>query len=175
MNTVSRVLVTVPVALVAVVATSWVWSRTHPHVIRTERVIDAPPERVWPVLEANERWSEWNPSIVRSRGRFVEGGTVTNTVRSGDGSMTFTPRVLAVEPDRELRWSGTSYVRGLADGEHSFVLEPLAGRRTRLVQEERFVGALVPFAGRTLDLEDDFEAVNEALARRVEADVPSTP
>ena len=36
-------------------------------------------------------------------------------------------------------------------------------------------GALVPFAGRTLDLEDDFEAVNEALARRVEADVPSTP
>ena len=45
--------------------------------------------------------------------------------------MTFKPRVLNAEPERELRWLGHLLVPGLFDGEHSFTIEPLQENRVR--------------------------------------------
>jgi hypothetical protein len=50
--------------------------------------------------------------------------------------MNFKPTVLAVEPERELRWIGRFLVRGLFDGEHSFRIEPLDHNRSRFIQSE---------------------------------------
>jgi hypothetical protein len=63
------------------------------------------------------------------------------------------------------------YVPGLFDGEHSFVIEELGPGRTRLVQEETFKGALVPFLSGMLKNETlpGFEAMNKALAARAES------
>ncbi|MGH2735621.1 MAG: SRPBCC domain-containing protein, partial [Actinomycetota bacterium] len=62
-------------------------------------------------------------------------------------------------------------VKGLFDGEHRFTLEPTNGGGTRVVQGERFSGALVPLLRRSLDdgTLAGFRAMNEALKRRVEA------
>ena len=62
--------------------------------------------------------------------------------------MRFAPTILSVRPDRELRWLGRFFVRGLFDGEHYFLLEPLNERRTRFIQGETFSGLLVgPLSG----------------------------
>ena len=57
---------------------------------------------------------------------------------------------------------------GLFDGEHAFVLTPLADGRTRLDHWERFAGVLLPIAkGMIYDATvQSFHALNAALAER---------
>jgi hypothetical protein len=87
----------------------------------------------------------------------------------GSRAMTFKPTVLEAEPQRELRWLGDLFLPRLFDGEHSLRIEPIGGDRVRFVQAERFLGALVPLLGGTLEAtRRGFEAMNEALKRRAE-------
>ncbi len=81
--------------------------------------------------------------------------------------MAVRPKVLAVEPDAELRWSAG--LPGLIGGEHSFTLTPADGG-TRLVQSETFRSLLVPLSSKTLAAaESGYEALNNALKAYVEA------
>jgi hypothetical protein len=85
--------------------------------------------------------------------------------------MRFQPVLLAVDPQRELRWRGSVGVRGVFDGEHIFQLQKLAGGGTRLLHGERFSGLLVPFIMRGAMLEatrNGFIAMNTALKKRLE-------
>ncbi|UQI46732.1 SRPBCC domain-containing protein [Streptomyces sp. HU2014] len=86
--------------------------------------------------------------------------------------MTFRPRVLTAEPGRELRWLGRLPVPGLFEGEHRFLLTPVAGG-TRLVQSEVFRGLLVPLLERRIrDTRTDFRSLNAALKARAERRPP---
>ena len=58
--------------------------------------------------------------------------------------MTFKPTVLAVHPERELRWLGRFILPGLFDGEHSFRIESRP-RRQPLIPSRR-ASAAVSFA-----------------------------
>ncbi len=89
---------------------------------------------------------------------------------SGARGITFRPRVLKAEPDRELRWLGHFLIPGLFDGEHVFTIEPLEVGRVRFVQHEIFTGLLVPFFMRWLekDTRRGFEEMNRALKLRAE-------
>ena len=133
--------------------------------------IDASTEEVWQVLAETGRYGEWNPFIPSLRGELREGAKLEVQIAPPGGkTMTFRPTVLAAAPGRELRWLGRLLAPGLFDGEHRFLLEPLADRRTRLVQSERFSGILVGALGRTLDrTRSGFEEMNKALKARVEA------
>ena len=133
--------------------------------------IDASTEEVWQVLAETGRYGEWNPFIPSLRGELREGAKLEVQIAPPGGkTMTFRPTVLAADPGRELRWLGRLLAPGLFDGEHRFLLEPLADRRTRLVQSERFSGILVGALGRTLDrTRSGFEEMNKALKARVEA------
>ena len=87
----------------------------------------------------------------------------------GARATTFKPAVRAVERNRELRWLGRLLVPGIIDGEHSLLIEPREGGRSRFVQSERFSGLLVGFVKGTLaKTEDGFEQKNAALKTRVE-------
>jgi hypothetical protein len=78
---------------------------------------------------------------------------------------------LVAEPRRELRWLGRLFVPGIFDGEHIFRIEPLEHGRSRFVQAERFSGVLVPLLRKTLEqTRHGFEAMNEALRQRAEAE-----
>ena len=85
--------------------------------------------------------------------------------------MTFKPKVLNAEPNRELRWLGHLLVPGLFDGEHSFTIQPLGENRVRFAQREAFRGLLVPLFARNLDNSTlrGFKEMNGALKERAEA------
>ena len=75
------------------------------------------------------------------------------------------------DPGRELRRLGRFLVPGLVDGEHAFIIEPLADNRVRFVHRETFRGLLVPLVFKSMapDLEASFQAMNNALKERAEA------
>lgn len=156
-------------ALVVLIAGLYTWTRVNPHEIRTEIEIAAPAEQVWEVLADTEAYPEWNPFIISSTGNLEEGGQLTNEISNDGSTRTFKPRVLVVNEAKELRWIGRFGAPGIVDGEHYFILEDAGDGRTRLIQGETFTGVLVPFAGRALDVADEFNAMNTALKARVEA------
>jgi hypothetical protein len=137
--------------------------------IATEVEIDAPPARVWQVLVDLPAYAEWNPFIVEAAGRVAVGETLSlHMALPGREPMTIEPRLLVVEPARELRWRGQLFVPGLFDGEHVFVLTPLEGGRTRVDHFERFSGLLLPLAKLLIEdaTHEAFLALDAALAAR---------
>ena len=56
------------------------------------------------------------------------------------------PKLLAATPGKELRWLGKLGLRGIAAGEHFFVLTTNADGTTRLNHGERYSGALIALA-----------------------------
>lgn len=135
--------------------------------IRTEIEIAAPPAKVWQVLTDNGAYPQWNPFIVEMKGRVAAGETLTNSlVQPGSDPMTFSPTVLAVTPEKELRWIGRLFAPRIFDGEHYFQLEPTA-TGTRFVHGENFRGVLLWFIS-TDQFKPSFEAMNAALKARAE-------
>ena len=85
--------------------------------------------------------------------------------------MSFTPKVLRAEPNRELRWLGQLLLPGIFNGEHYFIIEPLADNRCRFRHGENFSGLLVPLFSKKLDrtVTPGFAEMNLALKARAEA------
>jgi hypothetical protein len=137
--------------------------------LRSEIDIAAPPARIWEILTDFESYPEWNPFILTLGGDLRQGAPLTVRIRPpGRRAMTLRPTVVALEPERELRWLGKLVVGGIFDGEHSHRLES-ADAGTRYVQSERFSGILVPFTDGILrSTREGFEAMNSALKSRAE-------
>ena len=138
--------------------------------ISTTIDIHATPQAVWDVLSDFAAYGEWNPFMDRIQGTPEVGAKlVVHMSPPGGRGMTFKPTVLAATPARELRWLGTLGVRGLFDGEHSFLLTPNADGSTRVTHAEHFSGILVAALKGTLkNTHAGFEAFNLALKDRVE-------
>jgi hypothetical protein len=136
--------------------------------------IDASAEHVWSVLADLGKFSQWNPFMTSVQGELKVGARPeVHIVPPGGRGMTFSPTVLAVEPNRVMRWLGKVGFRGLFDGEHSWTIVPREGGGVRFVNHERFSGLLVPLFSRTLDqAEHGFDAMNRALKERAEAPPP---
>jgi hypothetical protein len=127
---------------------------------------------VWSVLVDLPAYREWNPFIVDASGRVAVGDTLSlRMALPGRSPMSIEPTVLVVAPGQELRWKGRLFFPGLFDGEHSFVLTPLADGRTRLDHSERFAGLLLPLARALIydDTVQSFRALDAALASRAAA------
>jgi hypothetical protein len=140
--------------------------------LHTEIEIEAPAERVWELLTDFASYPEWNPFIRSISGQPTPGERLEVRLEPPGGrGMTFKPKVLNAEPNRELRWLGHLLVPGLFDGEHSFTIQPLEENRVRFVQREAFKGLLVPLFSRSLDTNTQrgFEEMNRALKERTEA------
>jgi hypothetical protein len=137
--------------------------------IATAVEIDAPPARVWKVLVDLPAYHEWNPFIVEASGNVAVGEELSLSMAlPGHEPMAIQPRLLVVQPERELRWKGKLVLPGLFDGEHAFVLTPLEHGRTRLDHFEQFGGLLLPIArGMVYEATvQSFHALNVALAKR---------
>jgi hypothetical protein len=115
-------------------------------------------------------FATWNPFLRRADGELRPQSKLDVQIAPpGARAMSFKPTVLAVEPERELRWIGHLIVPGFFDGEHSFRLESLDSGGTRFTMAEQFSGLLVPFFGGTIDkTQSGFQQMNVALKARAE-------
>src|SRR5438105_4520664 len=133
--------------------------------IRTDVLIQAPPDKVWEVLTDFSSHASWDPFLSGIEGKVALGERLAVHFRQG---MTFRPVVTELRPGRVLEWLGKLFIGGLFDGRHRFELIP-EGDATRFVQSEVFSGVLVPLLKKVLaDTERNFAALNSALKQRAE-------
>jgi uncharacterized protein YndB with AHSA1/START domain len=111
---------------------------------RSEIEIAAPPETVWDVLTAIERWPSWNPDVksVSMEGPAAEG----SVFRWKAGPGTITPTIRRVEPPRLIAWTGkTLGIKAI----HFYRLEPRDGK-TLVRSEESYEGLVARLLRGTL-------------------------
>lgn len=143
------------------------------HQLQTEIEIEAAPDRVWKILTDFAAYPEWNPFIRFVHGVPRQGARLEVRIQpSGTKGMTFRPSVLTADVDRELRWLGRFLFPGLFEGEHRFLIEPIASEKVRFRQSEQFSGILVPIFRASLDRDTKrgFEEMNLALKMRAESE-----
>ena len=139
--------------------------------IYTEILINASAEKVWKVFTNFDQYSDWNPFIKSLKGIPKEGGSIEVFLQPpGNKGMTFQPRVLKFEANKEFRWIGKFILPRLFDGEHSFLLKDNKDGTCTFIQYERFRGILIPFLKSMLDKDTKagFEQMNLALKKRCE-------
>ena len=134
--------------------------------IETRIQINAPAEKVWEIFSDFEQYPEWNPFVKSLTGEVAKEKQITAVLPG----MTFKPTVLKFEKDKELRWLGKLFFKGLFDGEHYFILQKNEGGSTTFVHGENFSGLLVGLFRKKLETETKagFEEMNEALKARAE-------
>jgi hypothetical protein len=140
--------------------------------IETRVLINARPEQVWSTLTDFEAYPDWNPFIVKLKGKPVVGTTLGVHLKLGNKTpQVFKPKVLVAQRGGEFRWRGKLFVRGLFDGEHYFKLRPLKDGQTELTHGEQFSGLLAGLIMRMIHAEtvQGFGLMNRALRARVEA------
>jgi hypothetical protein len=138
--------------------------------IETNINIKATPEKIWNILMDFENYGTWNPFIQSIKGERSLGKQLEASIGLGEKGMTFKPIVQVVEKNCEFEWLGSLLMKGIFDGRHSFVLEPISETETKLIHSESFSGI---FSGIILkmikeDTEKGFKAMNEALKKRAE-------
>ena len=147
--------------VIAIVAAAAIFTKKTFHV---ETVVAASPEAVWAVLIDSTRYAEWNPVFVAVDGDYVEGATVTNTVRFPDGSdVEMAATVETLSDRKELRQTGG--IPGFLTFDHRWLLVPEDGG-TRVVKHEVDRGLWLWFWNSDW-IEPAYERVLEALAERV--------
>jgi len=139
--------------------------------IKTQVIIKAPLYKVWAVLMDFENYPDWNSFIKKITGRPKVGGQIQVRIVSPEGKhMTFKPVVLAFEHNKEFRWLGKLWFKGLFDGEHTFELKDQGKGTTVFNHSETFKGILVGLFKKQLEnsTRSGFERMNRDLKKRVE-------
>jgi len=139
--------------------------------VHTEIDIAAAAARVWAVLADLKKYPAWNPMIRRAEGELRAGSRLTLFFNPpGTKGRSFRPKLLAVDPVRELRWQGQPGFPLFFESEHVFIIEPAAKGGCRLTHDMLFYGLLVPPVRRKLarSVVGPFELMNKALKARVE-------
>lgn len=140
--------------------------------ITAEVVIEKPCREVWEVLTDFSRYPEWNPFIRIAKGQPVKNRKIFIVLTIPPGWFMFlNPSILEIKQNHYLKWLGSLVVEGLFDGEHLFKLVEEGENKTRLIQQEKFTGLLVPYLGKFVGrgAKRGFDAMNAALKKRVEA------
>lgn len=138
--------------------------------IKAEIRINAKPEKVWAILTDFERYPEWNPFIKSIAGRKDIGKQLSVAIQLPDSStMRFKPVILRFSENKELRWKGKLFIKGLFDGEHFFLLTDNNDGTTTFTQGENFSGILAGLFGKVLErTKNGFVLMNEAIKEKSE-------
>lgn len=132
--------------------------------------INAPGNRVWQVLTDLDGYRAWNPFLTSASGKVAPGNSITISAKVGNRTITFHPRVSAVEPGKKLVWVGRLFSSEFFEGEHEFDVIERDQSHTRVIQSEHFKGMLVAALwGRfSPALVQGFRAMNDTLKHRCE-------
>ncbi len=73
--------------------------------IKTEILMNAASEKVWSILTNFDNYPNWNPFIKSIKGEVKVGNIITVRIEPPKSKgMTFRPKILKYEMNRELRW-----------------------------------------------------------------------
>jgi hypothetical protein len=139
--------------------------------VDTEILVDAPAERVWEVLSDLGSYSDWNPMIRLASGELQTGSRIAlHFAPEGQKAHDYNPKLMVVEPGRELRWLGNPRVPGFIDSQHYFILSPRGENSTHVLHGTVFYGLAVPFFRSRVEtwVRKPFEDMNSALKERAE-------
>lgn len=134
--------------------------------IQTKILINATPEKVWSILTNFNDYPTWNPFIKSINGEVKVGNKIIARIEPPESKgMTFKPKVLTYESNKELSWLGHLLFPGLFDGHHKFELEDHKNGTTTFRQSEKFDGILVPLFKKQLEVntKQGFENMNAKL------------
>ncbi len=138
--------------------------------VRTDIVIDAPPERVWAVLTGFGSFGEWNPCLRCIDGEAGLNNMLRITIRlAWLPPIRFRARIDRFSRNEILGWRGVLFF-GLLHGRHWFELRQLDVGKTHFIHSETFGGALASpflalFSGVT---RQSYDVMNRALKATVE-------
>jgi hypothetical protein len=139
--------------------------------LHTEIQIEAPSSSVWQVLTDFQNYDKWNPFISSIKGDLRSGAKLEVRMHPPNEKkeFVFSPTVINVEENKELRWLGKG-AGGMFNGEHRFAIEQINDKQVKFIQSEKFTGLLVGLAGKRLDTNtrQGFEEMNLALKARAE-------
>ena len=133
--------------------------------------IKAPISHVWKVLMNHRSYPTWNPFIKKIEGRTFEGEALRVELLTNKGkTMEFTPKVLKNEKEKEFRWLGHLFVKGLFDGEHYFQLQKISESSTLFIHGEIFSGVMRSLILSMIERDTlaSFKLMNEALKQQTE-------
>jgi len=139
--------------------------------IKTEILINATPEKVWSILTNFDDYPNWNPFIKSIKGNVKVGNKIKARIEPPESKgMTFKPKILTFETNKELSWVGHLLFTRLFDGEHKFELIDNGNGTTKFIQSEKFKGILVPLFKKQLDsnTKKGFEEMNKKLKELAE-------
>jgi hypothetical protein len=131
------------------------------------------PDQVWSVLIDYPSYARWNSFMREASGEVGVGNKLNVTLYPSSGSkMSFKPKLLVVDKDRELRWLGRLIVKGLFDGEHYWVLTRNASGGADVVHGENFKGLLVGVL-KPEKFKGEFERMNRDMAAEIARRYPA--
>lgn len=139
--------------------------------LETKIQINASPEKVWAILTDFKNYPTWNPFIKSIEGEMIVGKQFKARIEPPEAQgMSFSPVLLAFEPNVEFRWKGKLLVKGFFDGEHQFTLIKNSDSSTTLIQSEKFSGILVPLFSKMINnnTRKGFEMMNEKIKELAE-------
>jgi hypothetical protein len=147
--------------------------------VRTEIIINAPPQTVWSILDDLDRYPEWNRVLPTAKGRTTVGQLLDASVAfpGMPEPQPFAPELLRIVGVRELRWVTTMGGDQGYRAEHWFILTPLGGGMTHLKHCESFEGPAIEFIWPMMDTtgRQAYEEMNQSLKARAEAAVDDCP
>ena len=136
--------------------------------IKTEIQINAKPEKIWILFTSFDNYSNWNPFIKLVNGEVIVGNKITVKIEPPEEKrMTFKPKVLTYETNKEVSWIGRLIFPGLFDGKHKFELIDNGDGTTTFKQSENFKGILVWMVN-IENTKKGFQAMNEKLKELAE-------
>ncbi|MFT4601550.1 MAG: hypothetical protein ACI857_001731 [Arenicella sp.] len=140
--------------------------------IETSIILKANTAKVWQELMNFDSYPEWNPFITKLSGEAIESKQIEAHIKLGSKKVQkFKPEVLTVSINKEFRWKGKLFFKGLFDGEHYFILEELEDNTCKFVHGERFSGLFSKLILSMIidDTKAGFEKMNQALKELVES------
>lgn len=134
--------------------------------IKTAININASAEKVWNALTDFSDYPKRNLFIKSITGEPKVGTRITVEFKE----MTFKPKVLVFRKNKEFRWLGKLWFKGLFDGEHIFKIEDHKDGGVTLKQQEKFSGILVPLFKKKLltETKANFKSLNQSLKQIAE-------
>ncbi|MCE5198043.1 MAG: SRPBCC domain-containing protein [Armatimonadota bacterium] len=135
----------------------------------TEIEIKGSPKRVWKTLTSFYNYPMWNP-FMRVTGELKRGARIEISIlQPGKKSIIFNPKLTRIEPNQELRWVDRPRIPLIFESERIITIEHIDSRTVRLVQRQRYKGALSLISRKLAEgMKLLMEAMNIAVKAHVE-------